>query len=1144
MTSLKGNLNSVDLANIFQMLTLNQREGTLYIFEGASRKAIYFGHDGVSMLSKGRSKTDALGRILLRYDRLTPEQLATAIEKQNERGRLLGQVLVEESICSRADIDEALQIQIQEEVYSLFIWKDAQFEFIEGEPDAEFRSEGIQKLTFNVNSVIMEAARRVDEWEWIQTLVPDASEVFRYTSLNVPLTDSIFQEPYAGKVLAAIDGKRSAEEVIAASYVNKFEVSKVLAILLDGGAIEKLPVPELRREADEAVAAGDTRAAVKFLSRLVAVKGDTPEMHEQLAKAFERENEIADAARHYAVFADIRAAAGAKTEAFQIYRRICEMLPTDLAAADRMIEIFATHPEGIEHHAKEMISKAKHLAEIYVELKRSSRAIQVLHRAVSLGPDDPDLRNRLIAVYLASGMTNEAIAEYEALAETALAMNDEETAEKIFRKILAVDRHREDVVRRLDEILSKKRRRRQNMKSLAIGGCLIAVLGVAASLGLTWYKRKKNEQRQRETESAARLDAVRVTASPLRAEMDLLLKEVGINRPTDLRQLAASLKRWQPKIADQQAQAAAAVKALNEMRNEYQGLPADDDALALVNELSGRGASLTKNVADIQRSLRESAELALEQAQQMLANTEPTRAILAKVDLAAEIASDCDNWLATTEKGAACRDLRQQLRSYIDKFERTKREVEEKVQDNDAEGAYTLAIDYLTDSDFPPNDLRTEMPVPVRIETSPPGAQILTKDGVPTGQLTGPSCIVTISMVKGASFDFELQGFKKATLTIPPVAEVSPALIKDKVKRRHTVLLEKTQAFKKTTSDGRAVTAPPFASSRIAVIPSSRACDVVDLERRTVAFTLQLNGDRTVRASGVILQQEDGGSTIVVPTGDGALMFFEGTSGRPLGSWADSRGGLVFDLALAGGDVIAADDRGGLYCVNVASRQKRWSYATISPAGDPTNVAAEPVVAGGELYVPCADGTVHVVSLQDGRRVRVISASPAAEGGRMSSGAAVHDGSVYFTTHESSKQTRVTKADVQTGRVEWSVVVAGDVRSAPMPFDGTVYLVTVGGTAVGLKTLDGSATFTTEIDRSVKVLGDASLAGGVLYVGCDNGMLYAFDVHGRELRPLWKFPVRSGTDKPVAITTRCVLAGGLILFGAADNSVYALDGGR
>src|SRR5687768_10063149 len=40
MTSLKGNLNSVDLANIFQMLSMNQREGTLYIFDGSSRKAI------------------------------------------------------------------------------------------------------------------------------------------------------------------------------------------------------------------------------------------------------------------------------------------------------------------------------------------------------------------------------------------------------------------------------------------------------------------------------------------------------------------------------------------------------------------------------------------------------------------------------------------------------------------------------------------------------------------------------------------------------------------------------------------------------------------------------------------------------------------------------------------------------------------------------------------------------------------------------------------------------------------------------------------------------------------------------------------------------------------------------------------------
>ena len=113
-----------------------------------------------------------------------------------------------------------------------------------------------------------------------------------------------------------------------------------------------------------------------------------------------------------------------------------------------------------------------------------------------------------------------------------------------------------------------------------------------------------------------------------------------------------------------------------------------------------------------------------------------------------------------------------------------------------------------------------------------------------------------------------------------------------------------------------------------------------------------------------------------------------------------------------------------------------------------------------------------------------------------------------------------------------------------MPHDGTIYLVTTTGGAVGLKAVDGTQVFTVEIDHAVKVLGDAALVGDVLYVGCDNGMLYAFDVRGREPQPLWKFPVRTGTGKAVAITTRCVLACGLILFGAADNSVYALDGGK
>ena len=80
--SLKGKLQSVDLANVLQMLSINQKEGTLILFDGDTRKSIYFSKDGVSMLSRGRRGQDTLGRILLRYGKVTPEVLSMALEKR------------------------------------------------------------------------------------------------------------------------------------------------------------------------------------------------------------------------------------------------------------------------------------------------------------------------------------------------------------------------------------------------------------------------------------------------------------------------------------------------------------------------------------------------------------------------------------------------------------------------------------------------------------------------------------------------------------------------------------------------------------------------------------------------------------------------------------------------------------------------------------------------------------------------------------------------------------------------------------------------------------------------------------------------------------------------------------------------------
>ena len=58
------------------------------------------------------------------------------------------------------------------------------------------------------------------------------------------------------------------------------------------------------------------------------------------------------------------------------------------------------------------------------------------------------------------------------------------------------------------------------------------------------------------------------------------------------------------------------------------------------------------------------------------------------------------------------------------------------------------------------------------------------------------------------------------------------------------------------------------------------------------------------------------------------------------------------------------------------------------------------------------------------------------------------------------------------------------------------------------------------------------LGSGVLYVGSDDGYLYAIDISTGTLR--WRY--RTGGP----IRSRIVTAGGLVYFGSLDHRVYAL----
>src|SRR6516225_4957785 len=185
--SFKGDLSTIGLAEVFQMISMSQKEGSLVVQDSDSKKAIYFGATGVKLISTGKRKGMRLGDMLLRAGRITEGSLSEALENAKIQKKMLGEVLVEAGYVSETDIQQVVREQIEEEIYDLFLWKKANFEFIEGSASDTLKDGDapVTKLSFDVNGLLLEAVRRADEWSVINQKLPSIDSIFVFSSEEV-----------------------------------------------------------------------------------------------------------------------------------------------------------------------------------------------------------------------------------------------------------------------------------------------------------------------------------------------------------------------------------------------------------------------------------------------------------------------------------------------------------------------------------------------------------------------------------------------------------------------------------------------------------------------------------------------------------------------------------------------------------------------------------------------------------------------------------------------------------------------------------------------------------------------------------------------------------------------------------------------
>ena len=178
--ALEGNLEDFELTDVFQLIQLGAKDGSLRIQTYADVGVVYF---------KGGMVVHAKTNVLK----------------------------------GESAIDTILS------------WKKGRFVFNPGEETFE------HTVDLPIQQVILEAARRIDELNKLQKLIPSFDVIVRIVEVPDVGVEKINLRPEEWKVLAFVDGTLTISDIAQRINISEFEAAKVLYGLISSGLVKILP---------------------------------------------------------------------------------------------------------------------------------------------------------------------------------------------------------------------------------------------------------------------------------------------------------------------------------------------------------------------------------------------------------------------------------------------------------------------------------------------------------------------------------------------------------------------------------------------------------------------------------------------------------------------------------------------------------------------------------------------------------------------------------------------------------------------------------------------------------------------------------------------------------------------------------------
>jgi len=233
--ALKGNLRDFSTTQILNLVNLARKTGLLTIQSQAGTARLYF-REGKLIHAHMGSEDGHLAHVLLKAGKLSPDQARTIQARaEGQSDKQLGLLLMNAGYVTQEDIVQSVKNYMLDIVYTLFEWNEGQFQFDQDLLPSDDRI----AVPINLENVIIEGSRRIQESERLQDELPDLNSVaLRFTDNPDARLRNVNLSVEEWRVISFINPRNTIKQIAQSNNMDDFQIRKIVYGMLQAGLVE------------------------------------------------------------------------------------------------------------------------------------------------------------------------------------------------------------------------------------------------------------------------------------------------------------------------------------------------------------------------------------------------------------------------------------------------------------------------------------------------------------------------------------------------------------------------------------------------------------------------------------------------------------------------------------------------------------------------------------------------------------------------------------------------------------------------------------------------------------------------------------------------------------------------------------------